>query len=54
MKKQVIHYRDFRIGWPVQIGYITMHTMSKPTLFLKKIGRTLMKTSQLILNVERK
>lgn len=48
----MIHYRDLRIGWPVQIGYITMHTMSKPTLFLKKIGRTLMKTSQLILNAE--
>lgn len=48
----MIHYRNLRIGWPVQIGYITMHTMSKPTLFFKKIGHTLMKTSQLILNVE--
>lgn len=43
-----IHKRNLIIRWPVQIEYITMHTKPKPTIFFKKIGHTLMKTSQLM------
>lgn len=43
-----IHKRNLIIRWPVQIEYITMHTKPKPTIFFKKTGHTLMKTSQLM------
>ena len=44
-----IYKRNLRIRWPVQIGYITMHIKPKPTVFFKKTGHTLIKTSQLMI-----
>lgn len=48
-KRQVIYKWNLRIRCPVQTGAITMHSKPKSTIFFKKIGYTLIKTSQLII-----
>lgn len=51
-KKQVTDKRNVRRRWPVQTGYVVTHTKPKPPIFFKKIGHTLMTTSQLIIKLK--
>lgn len=47
-EKQGPYKRTHRTGWR-HTGHIATQTVSKPTIFFKKIGHNLMKTSQLII-----